>query len=121
MLTKDSINTAMRAHSHWKTHLKSAIATGESQFTPNIVRVDTECDFGKWLHKLSLQDKSTPEFKEINKLHIEFHKMAALILELALTDKRDEAKAKISIGSEYGLITANLVQALEAWKSKLVS
>lgn len=95
MAISEEIGKAITAHGQWKQKLRSAIDTGTSESTPERVRKDNNCSFGKWLHdRIDENDKSSPHYLEAVKLHAKFHVEAASVLKLALAgrtaDKRNE-------------------------------
>ena len=57
MLRSKEIVNAIGVHGNWKKRLRRAIETGNSDFTVDELIVDNQCDFGKWLHSLSSDDK----------------------------------------------------------------
>ena len=59
MSTKDAIIAGIGAHGMWKQRLIDAIRTGESQWTPEIVCQDDQCDFGKWLYSCGAHEKAS--------------------------------------------------------------
>jgi hypothetical protein len=112
------VDNAITAHGMWKRRLRMVIETGKSEWSPEGVRPDNLCAFGKWLHALPSLTKSSPEWKEIQALHADFHVEAARVLQLALDGKRAEADAALGAGSRFGSISSNLVGALMNWKKK---
>lgn len=111
------LTKAIVAHGAWKIHLKDAIDTGRSEFTPDKVRSSANCDFGKWLSSLPAADKSSEHFKNVAPLHVQFHEEAAKVLELALVGRKQEAeRALTDITSEFVVTSARLVNALMEWK-----
>lgn len=119
MNSKAAIDSAIAIHSLWKRHLLDAIENGTSEFNVEGVKKDTECQFGRWLNSISNEERNTKEFIEVCSLHIEFHKVAAEILELAITGYKKEALNILSHGGNYGKISEKLIAALNDWKSKL--
>jgi hypothetical protein len=115
----EHINRAIAAHGRWKAHLRQAIETGKSEWTANTVRVDSLCEFGKWLHAASPAEKATERWKRIRELHSEFHKEAARILALALGGRTTEAEAALALGSSFSKNSADLTLALVGWRESL--
>ncbi|MET1255541.1 CZB domain-containing protein [Aliikangiella maris] len=61
MSTYDEISKAIAAHGQWKQKLRTAIDTGECESTPERVKQDNNCSFGKWLHeRIDLAAKESP-------------------------------------------------------------
>ena len=119
MSTEDAISKGIAAHGMWKQRLINAIKTGQSEWTPEIVCQDNQCEFGKWLYSCTPAEKSSPYHHKITKLHADFHKTAAVILDLALKGKTDEAEEKIGPDSIYKDNSARLTREMMNWKSEL--
>lgn len=117
---KGEITTAIAAHGKWKQRLIDAIETGKSEFTAQRLKVDNLCDFGKWLYSLSLEEKKSPHWNEIQKLHAKFHIEAAKILELALTGKVNEAKEAMSLSKDYVKLSGELTRAMMKWRDSII-
>lgn len=118
MASIEELDKAIGAHGMWKTRLKTAIDSGAIDADIATIRVDNQCAFGKWLYgsTLSLQDKTSNHYNTIKELHAEFHKIAALVAELAVNGKKAEAEKMIAIGGEYAKISSQLTQAMIEWK-----
>jgi hypothetical protein len=119
MISHETIDAALNAHSLWKKRLQEAIETGHSEFQVDVVKKDNACQFGQWLYGLPEKDKNGTDFNHIKELHAEFHKTAADILALAVNGKKEDALKKMEHGGGYGKITGKLVLALTDWKNKL--
>jgi hypothetical protein len=115
----EQIDQALAAHEAWKLRLKSAVASGASDFTVAQVQVDNACEFGKWFYDLEGDVRSMDECQVIQKLHAEFHSEAARILDLALKGNKQEAEALLGAGSKYSSISGQLAMALTRWKREL--
>jgi hypothetical protein len=97
--------------------LKDAIKTGKSDWKPDVVCQDNQCEFGKWLYACNSQEQSSPHYGKVKQLHAEFHKTAAKVLALALDGKKGDAEKAISEDSDYKTISANLTREMTSWKS----
>jgi hypothetical protein len=117
LVTKTNIDSALTAHDFWKKRLRNAIEYGTSEYKPEVVEKDHTCQFGLWLYSLSEEDKSTEDFEKVKDLHAQFHKVAANILELAITDKKEEALKQMDFGGAYSKVSSKLIVALHEWKS----
>jgi hypothetical protein len=117
---KEEIQKAIGAHGMWKMRLSTAIATGKLDAQVADVRADNKCAFGQWLYGDSFPtaERNTEDYKKIKTLHIEFHKTAAQVAELALAGKKDEAKALVDTGA-YKKISSDLTAAMMSWKGKV--
>lgn len=112
MFSIEKIDSALTFHKHWKTHLQEVVQTGISDFTVADARSDRACDFGKWIYKVWDNEKDNPDFIKIKRMHAEFHKAAAEILELAVSGKKDEAGKKLEKGESFDKISEELISAL---------
>lgn len=113
------ITNAISAHGAWKSKLKAAVNVGHSEFTPNDVRCNNKCDFGKWLHGPSVKDEiriGTP-YRVISRLHTEFHKCAGEVLELATTGRHVEAVQLLD--GEFTQQSDKLVRGLHKWQDEV--
>ena len=120
MSVHDEIDKAVSAHGMWKQKLRQAIDTGECESTPERVKCDNNCSFGKWLYeRIDPSVKSMPHYHEIVTLHAEFHQEASAILALALKGKTDEAHQRLALGGEFSKISANLTKKMHAWQHAL--
>lgn len=100
------------AHSQWKQRLRSAIETGKSEFSPEVVCTDNSCELGKWLHGLAPRQKTSPQWKKLQALHAEFHLETARVLKLALAGERNDAEKGIVLGSDFSRLSASLADLL---------
>ena len=116
MSMKDEITMGIGTHGLRKGHIINAINTGQSEWTPEMVYQDNQCDFGKWLYSCSPQDKSSSHYGKVKKLHEKFHKKAASVLEMALAGKKVEAESAIAENSEYSSISRELTTEMMAWR-----
>lgn len=114
-MRKFEIQLAIGAHGLWKQRLSSAIATGKSEFSPDDIRRDGLCDFGKWLHSLPESDRASELWKKVHSLHERFHLESAGVLEAALAGRKEEAAAAMAQGSAYALVSMRLTAAMMEW------
>jgi len=115
MSLKLRIAQSVTSHSEWKKRLIKAIDSGESEFTPESVCKDDNCEFGKWLYSCSAEDKSSEHYDKVKDLHAEFHKEAAEVLSLALANNKDAARKAISTGSNYLSVSSKLTRQMMVW------
>ena len=111
------VSAAINAHALWKAHLGTAITLGSAPFRVEDVGRDDRCKFGQWLHGLR-SEKNAPQFEVVRALHARFHEEAARVLELALSGKAEEARARVAPEGEYATTSAQLVEALLAWSEE---
>jgi len=110
---------AISAHESWKSKLRDAIATGQSESTPEKVSMDDNCSFGKWLHqRIDPDAKSSPYYQKILAMHAEFHKAAGHILALALKGQKSEAAQLMGISSEFTKCSTTLTRLLHEWQQR---
>jgi hypothetical protein len=119
MAYQDDIDKALAAHGAWKQRLNAVVASGRSEFQVAQVRLDNQCDFGKWFYSLPAAMRGTDRLIKIRNLHAEFHVEAAHILDLALQGKKEEALRLLGSGGRYGTISGQLALALGQWKQSL--
>ena len=115
MINGDQITQALAVHAAWKSRLRRIIECGSSELSREQVQADNRCDFGKWLYSLSEAEKQRDIWATVRSAHAEFHKEAALILDLALKGSRTEALAALAPNSRYGQTSGNLVILLTQW------
>ncbi|MDR3487011.1 MAG: CZB domain-containing protein [Bradyrhizobium sp.] len=118
MSLKEEITKAIGAHGMWKARLKMAIETGKTDASVTDVGKDNVCAFGQWLYGPSVDAamKGSGEFKEVQKLHAEFHKIAAQVLQLALQGKKGEADKVMAQGSAFTDVSGRLTSAMMRWQ-----
>ena len=120
MNVHDEINKAISAHGQWKQKLRTAIKTCECESTPDKVKMDNNCSFGKWLHeRIDPSVKGTKFYNEVVDLHAQFHKEAGYILELALNGNKEEANSLMKLGSTFSSLSSKLTIKLKEWQEIL--
>ncbi len=117
MSLQEEIKKAIGAHGLWKSRLQSAIETGKSEFAPDHIRHDNNCDFGKWLYGPSVAAaiKHKPEYESCRQLHAAFHQEAATVLKLALGGHKDQAQNAMARGGKFAEISGDLTSAMMKW------
>ena len=109
----DQVRAALRAHGAWKARLLKAIGSGTSEFKVDTVRLDNQCDFGKWLYgdgKRSLP--ATADYDRLRSLHAEFHTAAARVLELAIAGRAKDASAAMAHTAQFSTVSSQLTTML---------
>jgi len=119
MITRAAIDDVLRSHAAWKQELHDAIASQQSDFTVETLKRDDLCELGKWLRRLTPEDKQGVEIDLILLAHAQFHEAAAEILALALEGKTTIALRLLEFNGTYGLTSARLTGALNEWKARL--
>ncbi|MBK8085729.1 MAG: CZB domain-containing protein [Devosia sp.] len=118
---EDAIRRAIGAHGAWKLKLKTAVTTGRSDATPQTVRKDDQCEFGRWLHGqgIDAQTRAGMPYKVVRRLHAEFHDCAGRVLQYGLDGKRVEANQLLE--GEFAQRSETLVLALTKWRGEVQS
>lgn len=120
-MDKQEINIATSEHSIWKIKLGKLVETGvmNDELVEHLNA--NECNFGKWLHNPSFphEHKSSLHYKQVNKLHDDFHRIASLVIELVLKGNRQEAERLMGIGGEFSLASNLLTEAMRSWRDSL--
>ncbi|MBL1294293.1 MAG: CZB domain-containing protein [Thiotrichales bacterium] len=119
MSDAQQLTKGIASHGMWKQRLIDTIKSGKSDWKPEIVCKDNQCEFGKWLYSCSAQDKASAHYRNVRALHTDFHKNAANVLELALKNKQAEAESAIQHGSKYASTSSDLTKAMMNWKKEL--
>ncbi|MGB1237147.1 MAG: CZB domain-containing protein [Pseudomonadales bacterium] len=116
----DEIEKAISAHGQWKVKLRRAIDTGVCESTPDKVKQDNNCSFGKWLHyRLDEQYKDCEMYRDVVNLHANFHREAGTILELALNGEREQAQDLIKLGGRFSRYSGQLTRTMKQWQASL--
>lgn len=112
-----TIQAALAAHAAWKDRLAAAIEGGEADVTPDQVRPDDACAFGKWLHGPAAEPhRGGSNYQLAHDLHERFHRAAATVLEAALDGDAAKAEKMMAVGSEFQVVSARLAGVLLDWK-----
>lgn len=120
MSDPSELNKAIKSHSVWKVRLKDAVDSGKSEFSPQQVRANHLCEFGKWMASLPPHEKSLQIFKDVQVLHEKFHGLAADILQMAISGQKEKAhKALTEITGDFMYTSAQLINNLNTWKQNL--
>ena len=121
MINADAIQKAIAAHASWKARLRSAVDTGKSDVTTATVKVDNQCEFGKWLYgaDFSASEKQTENYRTAIDLHAKFHQEAAKVVEWATSGHKDEAEKAIGLEGNYTKASTALTKELVRWRLKL--
>ncbi len=111
------VQKALVAHGAWKVRLAQAIDSGNSDFSPAVVRQDNQCELGKWLYGgIEAPLKGESHYESVRKLHGQFHVAAAAVLESALAGRSAEARAAMEPGSDFARASTHLTLELTAWQ-----
>lgn len=113
------IEQAIGNHALWMSHLRQAILETPAALDVEVIRAEDQCDFGKWLYgsRLSVADRASSVYQEVERLHAEFHQVAAQVVELAASGRTCDAYGLLY--GEYITMSGRLAIAMRAWQEKL--
>ena len=116
MTLGDEITKAINTHWVWKTRLLSAIDTGKSDAAAVDVAKDHICEFGQWLYGPTIPAAETArkDYSVVCRLHADFHKCAATVLERVAHGQKAQAIALMN--GEYAEVSVDLIAAMLKWK-----
>ena len=119
MDTVAQIEQAIGAHAQWMSQLRQAVLDAHFGVDVESIRAADQCDFGRWLYgsRLSAADRATENYQEVERLHVDFHELAAQVVEKAVAGQAVEAYALLY--GEYVTMSGRLALALRAWQAKL--
>ncbi len=107
------IKSAIAAHGLWRSELLTAIKTMNSEWTPEGLRAEGACSFGRWAEScLEEEVKAAPEFHECVEAHRRLHKVAAMVLQQALVGKREAAMRSIDIGGDFAVASMEFTTSM---------
>jgi hypothetical protein len=112
-LQKQRAESVVKAHVQWFQELRKAVETGESGISPASAAADTECEFGRWVYSELGALCPADLFEQIRRIHGDFHRAAAAILELALDGRQADARARLGGTSELAQLSKRLVQKVQ--------
>lgn len=115
----EHIEAAISSHELWKKRLLSAIESGISEWAPQTVKTDNQCDFGRWLYACTPKEKAMPRYDVVKHLHAQFHIEAGRILDIGLRGDRHNALAEMAKGQRYANMSASLMDELRNWEAEL--
>lgn len=118
------IERAISSHALWMSQLREAILAAEltdAASDAEAVRAVDRCDFGKWLlgPGLSEEDRAGSDYRDVQRLHADFHQVAAHVVELAASGKTREAYDLLY--GEYITVSGRLAIAMRSWQNRLLA
>ena len=118
-IDRNMLTNAIAAHSAWTAHLRAAIGTGKLDVPVATVRVDNQCQFGKWLNgeRHSDAEKQSGHFLKVKHLHAQFHEAASKVAQLAVAGDREAAEKAMNPASDYAKVSSALTAALNKWSA----
>ena len=110
---------ALGAHPRWMSQLREVVLEAHPGVDVESIRAADQCELGKWLHGPAwyADDQQSDDYQEVNRLHAEFHELAAQVVELAASGKKNEAYALFY--GEYVTMSGRLALVLRAWQDRL--
>jgi hypothetical protein len=116
---KDAIKKAIGAHGMWKARLKGAIDHGKIEIPVATIRVDNQCEFGKWLYGATIPAnvKASEHYKKVKELHAHFHSVAAIVADHALSGQRADAEKMLT--AEFDPASIKLSKEMLEWQKEL--
>lgn len=122
MVKLSELEYVIGSYGMWKALLKRAIHSGRIDRPLSAVRADDQCALGKWLrgNSLSPREKESALYQTVQSLHREFHLIAARVAETTMGGRKSEAEEALSPRGCFSEISANLTDALVAWRNTLI-
>jgi hypothetical protein len=113
------IEKAIGNHALWMSHLRDIICQAPPTVDVAEVRAEDKCEFGKWLYgpRLSVEDRASSVYQDVKRLHADFHRLAARVVELAASGRTLDAYALLY--GEYITMSGRLAIAMRAWQDRL--
>lgn len=117
MSLQDEITKAIGAHGVWKMRLRTAIDSGKADANASDVAKDNACAFGQWLYGSAIPAgaHASADYASVRKLHADFHKCAAQVIECV--GHGDKPKADALMAGDYAKISGDLTSAMMKWKT----
>ncbi|MBL8401654.1 CZB domain-containing protein [Accumulibacter sp.] len=113
------IDKAIGAHTRWMSQLRETVLEAHPGIELETIRAADQCEFGKWLEgtSWSAEDRISDDYQEVRRLHAEFHELAAQVVELAASGKKNEAYGMFYC--EYVTLSGRLALTLRTWQDRL--
>jgi chemoreceptor zinc-binding protein len=118
---KDEIKNAIGSHGKWKGRLKKSIETGKIDARFSTIKVDTECEFGKWLHGLTGEEKEKhfSNYQKVHQLHAAFHEEASRVVQLVQSGNKAGAMKMLDMNGGFTVASRDLTSAMLAWFTEI--
>lgn len=110
------LEEAIGDHVKWISKLQHGLLAAPSTLDPAMMRADNLCFLGRWLYgpSLSDEDRASDYYRDVRRLHTEFHELAGQIVELAASGLIFDAYHRLY--GEYLTMSGRLVLAMRAWR-----
>jgi len=121
MSLKKEIRSAIAMHSMWKGRLEKCIKTGVFDTPVNVVEMENECYFGKWLYGENITPavRSSEQYQKVKDWHAQFHRVAAQVVKLSLAGEKAQAANLMQLNGEYTRVTTELIGEMTAWANSV--
>lgn len=116
MSVSDELRQAIAAHGQWKQKFRDFMA-GTLDLDPSVVQQNNQCQFGKWLESQGHIALGRMDYDEIDRLHTEFHKVAAEVIRTKKAGQTQVAEQALATGGTFATASANLTRRIMAVKS----
>ncbi len=113
------IEEALGKHALWMSKLRQAVLDAPRGIDLEAIGADDRCDFGRWLYgaSWSSDERASRFYQEVRRVHADFHRVAAEVVELAVSGRTTEAFGVLY--GEYVTTSGRLAIALRAWQEDL--
>lgn len=116
MSVSNELREAIAAHGQWKVKFRDFMA-GKLDLDANVVQQNNQCQFGKWLESNGHQLLRKLDFDEIDRLHTEFHKVAADVIRKKKSGDVAGAEQALATGGTFTTASAKLTTRIMGVKS----
>lgn len=120
--TLAELDRAVEAHRRWFVRMRLLVESELGGELPELSTVadDQACEFGRWLHtRFPPALRQSPIYREITRLHSQFHESAVLIMAMVLRGERGRALQELMAGSQFNSLSLTLVGRLQQLKEEL--
>lgn len=108
---RDQLRAAITAHATWKSKLRSTLSESKTSLDIATIKMDDQCEFGRWLREVYQTTKHSTHYGEVARLHAEFHIRAADIVDRI---QRGEIRAS-AVAGVWKNASAALTLAMKDW------
>ena len=116
----NKITGAIQYHEMWKEKIDAMRATREFNMTVDEIASDCECSLGRWMYSsvFPSEIKSTPAYENVRRLHEEFHKCAAELIEIEMKGFYGRPINYNDTTFRYNASSYDLKVALRKWRNR---
>ncbi|WP_079417594.1 CZB domain-containing protein [Thiomonas intermedia] len=109
--------SATNAHKAWKKRLHDCVSGSGNTLDPAVIALDNRCDLGKWLYGIrdsrpALSTDTSQLFTRLFDEHAAFHRVAAGVVQQAMTHQQKEALQQLQAGGDYARISNQVIGTL---------